>query len=709
MANENKTPFYNRELSWIDFNERVLEEAAKKENPLMERLKFLAITGSNLDEFFMVRVAGVKAQVNSDLRKKDDSGLTPAQLLGKLEEKTHSFMDKQYSCFVRSIVPALKKNQIEFISAEELNDTQQNQIDEYFSRVLFPVLTPMAIDNSRPFPLLANRSLNIAVRLEEKGEAKGSEVQETCFAVVQVPSILPRHFELKSRDGRRCFILLENIIISKLDALFELHDIMSAAVFRVTRNADMIIDEEAEDFLDEMQRSIKKRKRGRPVRLELLTKCDKQTRDFLCKMLKVKEKDIYEVAGPLDLTFLMKFSGQKGFENYFFEPIRPVSPAPDFYGTENIFDAIRERDRLVHHPYESFDCVVSFIKSAAEDENVLAIKQTLYRVSGNSPIIAALIRAAENGKQVTVLVELKARFDEENNINWAKKLEKAGCHVIYGLAGLKTHCKIALVVRREEDGIRRYVHLGTGNYNDSTAKLYTDLSMFSCNDRYGADASSLFNVITGYSRPPEYNHFVVAPYGMRSFFERMIDREIQNAGKGLPSGITVKVNSLVDPGIIDKLYTASKAGVIVKLIVRGVCSLIPGLPGISENITVVSIVGQLLEHSRIFMFENAGAPKLYMGSADWMPRNLDRRIELVFPIEDSDLRERVFGILDTMQSDTTNARLMLPDTSYQHIDRRGKITLNSQQFFAKEAAEKLRKLREVEVDSPLIPIHSAEE
>ncbi|MEG1427083.1 MAG: polyphosphate kinase 1, partial [Oscillospiraceae bacterium] len=525
MANEITFPYYNRELSWMDFNERVLEEAAKKENPLMERLKFLAITGSNLDEFFMVRVAGVKAQVLSGIKKKDESGLTPEELLAKLEEKTHIFMEKQYRCFSRSISPTLKKNNIRFLTVSEANERQKEQIAAYFHKVIFPVLTPLAIDNSRPFPLLANKSLNIAVRLEAKEKTEN----DPCFAVVQVPSILPRFLALRSEEGFHDFILLEDIITENLAVLFELHGVMSTCLFRITRNSDMAIDEEAEDFLEEMQKSIKKRKRGRPVRLELIQKCDGKTKAFLLKALKVRGKDIYEVPGPLDLTFFMKFSFTKEFSSLCFEPIRPVSPAPDFFGTENIFAAIRKKDRLVHHPYETFDCVVNFITSAAEDENVLAIKQTLYRVSGNSPIIDSLIRAAENGKQVTVLVELKARFDEENNINWALKLEKAGCHVIYGLLGLKTHCKISLIVRREEDGIRRYLHLGTGNYNDSTAKLYTDMSLFTCNDQYGADASSLFNVITGYSRPPEYNHFVVAPHGMRVFFERMIRKEAENA------------------------------------------------------------------------------------------------------------------------------------------------------------------------------------
>ena len=699
---EKKLPYYNRELSWMDFNARVLEEATKKENPLMERLRFLAITGSNLDEFFMVRVAGVKAQVNSNYKSKNDFDLTPQELLPLLEEKAHKFMERQYSCLHRSIGPAMAKQGLRFLRCQDMTPEQLDYISQYFRQILFPVLTPLAVDGSRPFPMLANKTLNIAVYLKSK-ERK----EEKNFAIVQVPSILPRFLELPSQEGR-AFTLLEDIIIYKLDELFELHEIKAACPFRITRDSDLEIDEEAEDFMSEVKKSIKRRKRGRPVRLELLLHCDKSIRSFLIDMLKIKKSEIYEVPGPLDLTFLSKFAGIKGCEDLCFKPITPV-PAADFWGCDDLFAAIREKDRLVHHPYESFDCVVKFIEQAAEDEDVLAIKQTLYRVSGNSPIIAALIKAAENGKQVTVLVELKARFDEENNINWANKLEKAGCHVIYGLQGLKTHCKIALVVRREEDGIRRYLHLGTGNYNDSTAKIYTDMGLFTCNSQFGADASSLFNVITGYSRPPEYQHFVVAPHGMRSFFVRRIKEETENAKKGLPCGITAKVNSLVDPEIIGLLYQASQAGVPVKLVVRGICCLIPGLPGVSENITVISIVGQLLEHSRIFRFENAGDPKIYMGSADWMPRNLDRRVELVFPIEEEDLKQRAFEILDTFLQDNTNARMMLPDTTYKHVDRRGKTAFSCQLTFYLRAQDRLKELQRVEKDSPLIPIHSAED
>ena len=691
-----KFPYHNRELSWMDFNSRVLEEAFEKENPVLERVKFLSITASNLDEFFMVRVAGVMDRMHSKNKDVDASGMTPTQQFEKLTEKIHEFSKKQYSCLQRSIIPALKKEKLNFLTINELSKTQKQQINEYFEKFIFPVLTPLAVDTSRPFPLLANKSLNIAVRLSKDGD--------DIFAVVQVPSILPRYFEVTASSGR-AFVLLENIITDKLSELFELYKIQACCPFRITRDSDLDIDEEADDLMEEIERSIKKRKRGDPVRLEIMSKCDEALKNFLVDMLNVSSKEIYEISGPLDLTFLSKFSELDGLDDLRFEPITPVNPPADFFGYDDMFEAIREKDRMVHHPYESFDAVIKFVNQAANDKNVLAIKQTLYRVSGHSPIIAALIKAAENGKQVTVLVELKARFDEENNIGWAKKLEKAGCHVIYGLAGLKTHCKIVLVVRREADGIRRYLHMGTGNYNDSTARFYTDIGMFTCNEEFGMDASSLFNVITGYSTPPVYNKMKVAPTVLRSFFEEMIIKEIENAKAGLPSGIVAKVNSLVDPSIIKLLYEASQAGVKITLIVRGICCLVPNVSGVSENIEVRSIVGQLLEHSRIFIFENGGDKKIYMGSADWMPRNLDKRVELVFPIEDPQLIERSFGIIDTMLRDTVNTRIQNSDTTYVLVDRRGKKAHNCQREFANMAKKALNSKKSiVQEERQFIPL-----
>lgn len=704
MAQWHSMPYNNREISWIDFNKRVLEEATKKDNPIMERCNFLSITASNLDEFFMVRVAGVLDQIHHGVKSKDASGLTPTEVMNRISEKIHDFAKKQYTCYNRSIIPSLRANGITFKNIDELDGNQKAFIDEYFHKVAFPVLTPMAVDTSRPFPLLANKSLNIALRLTN---AK----KEEFFAVVQVPSILPRFLELPSREGR-AFILLEKVIAAYLNELFELYNIKEYDAFRITRDSDLDIDEDTEDLMAEIKKSIRKRKRGVPVRLEFSKKCNKEIRNFLINALEVSEDEIYFQRGPLDLTFLSKFAHIKGCENLCFEPIVPVNPPAEFCGYDDIFKAIREKDRLVHHPYESFDVVVNFVKKAAADPKVLAIKQTLYRVSGNSPIVAALIKACENGKQVTVLVELKARFDEENNIQWANKLEKAGCHVIYGLTGLKTHCKICLVVRRDDDGIRRYLHMGTGNYNDSTARFYTDIGMFTCREEYGIDASSLFNVLTGYSFPPEYNKFIVAPHGMRTFFEAMIINETQNAKLGLNAKITAKVNSLVDPKIISLLYDASNAGVKVDLVVRGICCLVPGVKGFSENIRVISVVGQLLEHSRIFIFENNGNPQYYMGSADWMPRNLDKRVELVFPVEDEDIKERVQGIMNIMFKDTVNARKQHSDMTYTFVDKRGKKRLNCQKYFSKHALKEQKNAMKADyaktVGTPIVPIKKGE-
>ena len=700
LCSDPKIPYLNRELSWMDFNSRVLEEAFEKENPVLERVKFLSITESNLDEFFMVRVAGVMDRMHSKPNDKDASNMTPVQQFEKLNAKIREFVKKQYSCLHRSIIPALKKCRLKFLKIKELGKSQKQIIDEYFDKFIFPVLTPLAVDTSRPFPLLANRSLNIAVRLV-------NESGEDIFAVVQVPSILPRFIEVPSDSGR-CFVMLEDIIISRISELFELYKIQACCPFRITRDSDLDIDEDADDLLVEIEHSLKKRQRGDPVRLEIVSKCDEALKKFLIDMLEVEDEIIHEVSGPLDLTFLSKFAGIDNVSDELkFKPITPVNPPADFYGYDDIFEAIREKDRMVHHPYESFESVIKFVNQAANDKDVLAIKQTLYRVSGNSPIIAALIKAAENGKQVTVLVELKARFDEENNIGWAKKLEKAGCHVIYGLAGLKTHCKIVLVVRHEKDGIRRYLHMGTGNYNDITARFYTDIGMFTCNEKFGEDASSLFNVITGYSTPPVYNKMKVAPTGLRAFFEEMIKNETENAKKGLSSGITAKINSLVDPDIIKLLYEASQAGVRITLIVRGICCLVPDIKGISENIEVRSIVGQLLEHSRIFIFDNAGQPKIYMGSADWMQRNLDKRVELVFPIEDPDLIKRSFNIIDTLKKDVLNTRIQRNDTTYELVDRRGKKIHNSQREFSDMAKKALAsKKNTVDEERQFVPLTS---
>ena len=691
------TQFYNRELSWLGFNYRVLSEARDKNIPLMERLKFLSITASNLDEFFMIRVASLKDMVHAKYTKKDIAGLTPKEQLEIISTGTHELVEKQYNTYNRSFLPALKHNGLTIVTQyEALNAEQAEYVDRYFMREVYPVLTPMAVDSSRPFPLIRNKSLNIAALLMDKKRKDTID-----FATVQVPSVLPRIVTIPSeKEGETCIILLEQIIEKNIQKLFLNYKVLDATPYRVMRNADLTIDEdEAADLLIEIERQLKKRQWGEAIRLEVEQGIDKRLLKILKKELQIQQEDIFTIRGPLDLTFLMKVYGMDGFDHLKEEPYIPQPPKGlDMDG--DLFEQIRQKDILLHHPYETFDPVVNFVRLAAKDPDVLAIKQTLYRVSSNSPIIASLAQAAENGKQVTVLVELKARFDEENNIVWARKLEKAGCHVIYGLVGLKTHSKITLVVRREEDGIRRYVHLGTGNYNDSTAKLYTDMGMFTCKRAYGEDATAVFNMLSGYSEPLSWNKLALAPTWLRTRFVELINRERDYAAMGKPARIVAKMNSLCDAGIINALYEASAAGVQIELIIRGICCLKQGVPGMSETIQVRSIVGTFLEHSRIFYFENDGSPEIYMGSADWMPRNLDKRVEILFPVEDPDLKKEIVHILHTQLADNTKAHLLQPDGlidsekdglvkvyggCYKKADRRGHAAICSQMQFCKEA------------------------
>ena len=679
--------FTNRELSWLEFNQRILGEARDRKNPLFERMKFLSITASNLDEFFMVRIASLKDMVNAGYKKKDIAGMTPQEQLGALNEKTHAFCEKQYTTYNRSLLPKLSEAGLEIVTFNSLSEKEEEFLEEYFHKNVYPVLTPMAIDSSRPFPLIQNKTLNIAALIKSRGEDK-KEKKDYDIATVQVPSVLPRVIVLPQKDGgkRKCrVILLENVIEHYLDVLFLNHEIICSAPYRIMRNADLSIDEDdAEDLLKEIEKSLKMRQWGEVIKFEYEERMDSRLEKYLKKQFKVHPCDMYAFNGPLDLTFLMKCYGIEGFSDLKEKPYTPQKNKK-LRADKNIFTQIRKGDVLLHHPYESFDPIVAFIRQAAEDKDVLAIKQTLYRVSGHSPIIAALAQAAENGKQVTVQVELKARFDEENNINWARKLEKAGCHVIYGLVGLKTHCKIALVVRKEADGIRRYVHLGTGNYNDSTAKLYTDTGMFTCRDVVGEDATAVFNMLSGYSEPANWNRLIVAPIWMKKRFLEMIHRETKNAKEGKPAKIIAKCNSLCDRKIILALYEASCAGVQVDLIVRGICCLVAGKPGVSENIRVRSIVGTFLEHARIFYFYNDGHEEIYMGSADWMPRNLDRRVEIVFPVEEEELKEKAKHILDVQLSDTLKAHRLLEDGTYQKVDRRGKEAIEAQKTFCEEA------------------------
>ena len=685
---ENSKYYENRELSWIKFDRRVLDEARDKDIPLLERLKFLSITSSNLDEFYMVRVASLKDMVNADYRKKDIAGMNATEQLAAINEATRELTKCQYSTFTNSLVPLLKQNKINLINEyEKLSAEQIEFVDNYFMDNVYPVLTPMAVDASRPFPLIRNKTLNIAALLKSN-----KEKENTMFATVQVPGGLNRLVTIPNEDGdEKTFILLEQIIERNLDKLFSNYEILCAYPYRVMRNADLTTDEdEASDLLLEIQNKLKLRQWGEAIRLEVENKIDDRLLGILRRELKLDNEEIFKIPGPIDLTVLSKLFDLKGYDNLRYEKYIPQQ-VPQINQDKNIFANIRDGDILIHHPYQSFQPVVDFIRQAAADPKVLAIKQTLYRVSGNSPIIRYLAQAAENGKQVTVLVELKARFDEEHNIVWAKKLERSGCHVIYGLVGLKTHSKIALVVRREEEGIRRYVHLGTGNYNDSTAKVYTDCGIFTCKESIGEDATAVFNMLSGYSEPLSWNELVLAPYWLRDKFLYLIKREINNVKNGLEGRIIAKMNSLCDKEIIKTLYMASAAGVKIDLVVRGICCLKVGIPGVSENITVRSIVGNFLEHSRIFYFFNGGEEDIFLGSADWMPRNLDRRVEIVFPVIDSKLKERVKHILDIELEDNVKARVLTFEGQYLKINRRGKKPINSQMIFCKEAKELVKK------------------
>ena len=686
-----KTEYYrNRELSWLAFNERVLSEARDKNIPLFERLKFLSITASNLDEFFMIRVASLKDMVNAGYTKKDIAGLTAQEQLDQIGEEAHKLVSLQYSTYSRSLLPMLRQHGLNVIQEhEELTEEQGEFVDRYFRDNVYPVLTPMAVDSSRPFPLIRNKTLNIGALLSKKNQ-EGKE-KELEFATVQVLSVLPRIVPLPhGKDGSRNVILLEEIIERNMQQLFLSYDIVCASPYRVMRNADLTIEEdEAADLLKEIQKQLKKRQWGEVIRLEVEERIDKRLLKLLRKEFDIRDEAIYKINGPLDLTFLMKMYGLEGFDDLK-NPKHVPAPVKELPSDCDIFEQIRKGDILLHHPYQTFDPVVKFVRDAASDPKVLAIKQTLYRVSGNSPIIAALAQAAENGKQVSVLVELKARFDEENNIIWAKMLEKAGCHVIYGLVGLKTHSKITLVVRKEDDGIRRYVHLGTGNYNDSTAKQYTDVGLLTCSAPIGEDATAVFNMLSGYSEPAFWNKLSLAPLWLKDRFLQLIGREKEHAENGGEGHIIAKMNSLCDRDVIEALYAASAAGVKIELIVRGICCLKVGIPGVSENISVRSIVGNFLEHSRIFYFYNNGQEEVFCSSADWMPRNLEKRVEILFPVERPELKEELIHILNIELEDNVKAHLLQPDDIYIKVDRRGKTALSSQDYFVEEAREKAR-------------------
>lgn len=668
--------YVNRDLSWIEFNRRVLQEAQDPSNPLLERAKFLAIVTSNLDEFMSVRVAGIQMQMRAGLSKMDFTGYTPSGLWKRLIKRATQMVNDQYRTY-REVFRGLSREGIFIRSLEELNISQTKAVSDYFHEIVFPVLTPMAVDQSRPFPLVHTKELYLAVLLRQEGDA--SE-EEPLFAIVQVPSILPRFVPVPGRINSKKteFVLLEDLIEQFIDTLFNGYIPFSVNPFRLTRDADITLNEEdAEDLLEEIEKELRRRRWGIPVRLEVGKGMHPYALEMLTEELEI-EDNLFEIDGPLDLSFLMKFaSAVPGNDNLRYEKLEPVYPR-EFDDTDDMFEVIRQRDVLMYHPYESFEAVNDFVMQAAYDPNVLAIKMTLYRVSGQSALVQALAKAGEAGKQVTVVVELKARFDEERNIAWARQLEKAGCHVVYGLVGLKTHAKILLVVRREHGTLRRYVHVGTGNYNDSTATLYTDIGLFTSHPIIGGDASALFNEVTGYSSPYEWKAFGVAPSDLKEKLYRLIDRERLNAIAGKPARIIAKMNSLSNQEMIDKLYEASQAGVKIVLIVRGVCCLRPGVPGRSENIQVISIVDRFLEHARIMYFYNGGEEEVYLSSADWMTRNLTRRIELMCPVFDSTLRQILIKMLHLNINDNVKARELQSNGTYEHIVNVDKQPFRSQ-------------------------------
>ncbi len=687
--------FYNRELSWLKFNLRVLKEATVEDRPLLERLKFIAITASNLDEFFMVRVAGLWSSYDNGIEKRDASGLSVKEQLDAISESAHEQVRTMYK-YLQALVTEMDSVGLHFRQMDELSEEGRNWVEEYYRELVYPVLTPMAIDASRPFPFLANKTLNLAVELvNNEGEHS--------MGLVQVPSVLNRIIEVPT-DERRTFVFLEDIIAAHCDDLFNGCKILDLVPFRIIRDSDLDVEEDdIDDLLQEVEKSLRKRKRGAPVRLELFKTNNTRIKKFLEENLDVTDMEVYEVNGALDPTCFFKFTSLPGMWPWLYEPFVPQRPLelPD---DSDLFEAISKKDILLHHPYESFDPVVKLVNDAADDPKVLAIKQTLYRVSGNSPIVAALARAAENGKQVTVLVELKARFDEENNIIWARRLEQAGCHVIYGLVGLKTHAKIILIVRKEANGIKRYLHLGTGNYNDNTAKLYTDLGLMTSNDQFGSDASAFFNLLSGYSEPPVWNKLVMAPLGLREKIYSLIDNEIALARAGKGGHIIAKMNSLIDQPVIQKLYEASANGVQIELIVRGICGLKTGIEGISDNITVRSIVGRQLEHSRIFWFANGGNEQLYLSSADWMPRNLNDRVELFFPVETEEHIKRIKGILDLYLRDNVGAHMMQSNGAYRRV--RNKAEVVSAQSTLYEMAQLAATADKIPMEARLQPMYS---
>lgn len=655
--------FINRELSFLEFNHRVLEEAMDKNNPLLERLKFAAIVISNLDEFYMIRYGTLADQIQAKIYKRDSSGMTPKEQTLAINKRTRVLLNDLYDFLNSDIRKELKQIGVEFIRYDQLNDEQLDFIRELYQDSIYPVLTPMVVDSSRPFPLITSETLNIAALLEDK-----KSLEKHHIGTIQVPNVLDRFYFLpSSTKGIKQFIMLEEIVKLQIRDLFNAFDVLGFSCYRISRNADLEYnEEEADDLLEVIKETIKLRKWGNIIKLEVEDNISYELLEYLMDEFEITEDNVFKISGPLDLSFLHKVSRLPVDEGLKFKEIIPL-PVPELLIHEDLFQSIARKDVLLHHPYDSFSTIIKLIKQASVDPDVLAIKQTLYRVSGNSPIVKTLAEAAENGKQVTVLVELKARFDEENNINWALRLEKAGCHVIYGVAGLKTHCKALLIIRRENNEIKRYFHVGTGNYNDITAKLYTDVSLVSCNGDLAKDISDIFNRLSGHYKYEKMRLATLAPEDMRDKFTELIENERRSAKDGKKALIIAKMNSLVDKDIIEKLYAASRDGVEIQLIIRGICCLRPGVKGLSDNITVTSIVGRFLEHSRVFYFYNNGSEEIFIGSADWMERNLNNRIELLIPVKDSAAKHKLKTILEFNLKDNMKARILKSDGTYKKI------------------------------------------
>lgn len=679
IADDRLPQYLNRELSWLEFNQRVLDEARDSTNPLLERLKFLAITGSNLDEFFMVRVGGLQLLAARKQQRRDPSGMTPQEQLEAIGQRTRRMIAEQYRCLLEELDPGLAAQGLLRQTPAGISHRQREAVERVFESEIFPVLSPIAVREPGELPLLINKTLNVCVRL-----LPVSEESEPRFAVIPLGRSLTRFVTLPADRGYE-YLLVEDVVAMLVERFFPGEAIAETAPFRITRNADIAVREDlAADLLESMKGILDARRLGDCVRLELSDRATPQTQQFLGRLFGADESEIYPAPGPLDLSAFMSLTDLAGFDQLKDEPWQP-QPSPDVDPTVSMFQTLAQKDVLLCHPYQSFDPVVRLVEEAADDPDVLAIKQTLYRTSRNSPIVAALARAAQKGKYVTALVELKARFDEARNIEWAERLEQAGVQVLYGVKGLKTHAKICLIVRREPHGVQRYIHFGTGNYNETTARVYSDISFLTSNEELGADATTFFNAITGYSQPRRMLKLEMAPLGLRDYLLELIQSETERKRRGQKAAIDAKINALVDPAIIDALYAASQAGVTVRLNVRGICCLRPGVPGLSENIDVVSIVDRFLEHSRIIRFHHGGDDLTFISSADWMPRNLDGRVELLTPVENPPLRDRLIGILETYFKDTVKARRLLPDGSYEPAGKGKRKKLRSQEALYREA------------------------